>query len=358
MSSSSPSQSSAAATSSQQATTFPRSVDAIIPLPNSSCGASMRSQGFGTWRGDTELVGAAVKKAVLGGYRLIDCARLYRNEAAIGVAIAELTTAGEDGTPPAIDRSELYIVGKIWNTDHRPETVRAAALQSIKDLQCGYLDCLLIHWPVAWVHPQGGDCANQTEFFNLDEATGGSIADTSVTILDTYRAMEALVDEGLVRDIGVSNFTIAELDALLGAGLKHKPVTNQVEVHPALPQEEMKAYCDAKGIVVMAYKPYGIDGTDYAGGLMHNAQLKAIAADASLPSAAHLLLQWSCQRGIVVLCKSTTEARIAANASVPSGGLSAETMGAVANFSATFEGKRRLCNPYNFKPSYGLFFPE
>ncbi len=152
-----------------------------------SSGHSMPLLGIGTARLKAEGAITAVLAALSAGYRHIDGAKVYGNEAWVGAAIAQAVSEG------VVRRSELFVTSKCWNDDHRPEHVRQACLRSLNDLQLEYLDMYLVHWPVAW-----------------RKGTLGC-ADDGVCMLETWRAMEALVDDGLVRSIGVSNFGMRAL---------------------------------------------------------------------------------------------------------------------------------------------------
>lgn len=320
-----------------------------VPLPNSTCGAKMFAQGFGTWQGAPTEVKEAVINAIKSGYRLIDCARIYRNQEAVGEGIAQCIAEG------IVKREDLFVVSKVWNTDHDPAYVSASTRLTLKELKLEYLDLLLIHWPVAFPNKTPvDDLANQTDFMAFDSTTGGCV-NLDIPQVVTYKAMEQLVDEGLVRDIGVSNFTIEELETLLNGGIKYKPVCNQIEVQPALPQTEMKAFCDKNGIAIMAYCPLGLGMNPQEGtGLIYNEDLIALAKKHGFASAAALCLQWSSQKGFICLSKSVTPARIADNAKTPFGGISEEALADIEAFGKA--NPLRVCNPGVFRPVPGPFF--
>jgi len=251
-----------------------------------SNGAKMPMVGYGTFKVDE----AAVKAALAAGYRHLDCAAVYGTEAVVGAAIKA------SGVP----RDQLFITSKLWNEEHRPERVRAACEKSLADLGCGHLDLYLVHWPDAWV--PGG----KNDF-------GGSVeVDATVSLLDTWRAMEGLVDAGLVKAIGVSNFSLAQVEAVL-AGARVKPVVNQVELHPLLAQRKLTGVCFRKGVQCVGYSPLGGLG---AGGvpnpLLGHEVVGRIAAQCGR-SPAQVLLKWNMQRGVPVIPRSATPANIAAN---------------------------------------------
>jgi diketogulonate reductase-like aldo/keto reductase len=153
-----------------------------------------------------------VIKALDTGYRHLDCAYVYENEKEVGEALQQVSAK--------CPRESLFITSKLWNTFHRPELVRKGFDQTITDLGVKYLDLYLVHWPLAFVNDGTGNSV-------VDPETKVNKVDTTVTILDTWREMEKLVDAGLVKSIGVSNFNITKLKALLKEA-RIKPAVNQV----------------------------------------------------------------------------------------------------------------------------------
>ena len=203
------------------------------PAVRLSSGHTFPLLGFGTWGGgdDAATISNAVQAAITSGYSHVDCAQFYRNETEIGAVLGP-----HFATHP---RASLFITSKLWNTNHHPSHVAPSVRKSISDLQCQHLDLLLIHWPVALRHT------------GLDFSDGGGVpmkdgkldwAQPGVPILDTWRAMEALVDEGVVKSIGVSNFPLILLNDLL-AGARIPPAVNQVENHPYLAQNNLLSFC-------------------------------------------------------------------------------------------------------------------
>ncbi|TPX49856.1 hypothetical protein SeLEV6574_g01248 [Synchytrium endobioticum] len=246
---------------------------------------------MGTWQAQPDQVRNAVLAALDIGYRHLDCAEVYANENEIGLAIEE----------SAIPRQELWITSKLWNNKHAPKNVEPACRQTLKALRTHYLDLYLIHWPVA---------------FKLDEKTGETavdrdgnvIYDESVTLEDTWKALEKLVDAGLVRAIGVSNFTISKIQQILKIA-RIKPVMNQVELHPYLPQNELKEFCERNEILLTAYAPFG-SGKEPS--LFEDQVLKKVA-EKYKKTVPQVLVSWAVQRGTIVIPKSVNPERLQAN---------------------------------------------
>ncbi|MEY8412730.1 aldo/keto reductase [Lachnospiraceae bacterium 62-26] len=214
----------------------------VIPKKRLYTGAEIPCVGMGTFGSDRvshEDVSEAAAGAIRCGYRLFDCAACYGNETQIGTVFQEAFQE------KAVERKDLFIMSKVWNDMHRD--VARACKKSIADLACDYLDMYFIHWPFPNYHAPGcdGDARNpDSRPFSVDE------------FLDTYRQCEALVDQGLIRHIGVSNMTIVKLDAVLPK-LRIKPAAAELEMHPAFQQRELKEYLEAHDIVPVGYMPIG-----------------------------------------------------------------------------------------------------
>lgn len=231
--------------------------------------------GFGTWQTPNDQVGyKAVLKALEVGYRHIDTAQVYGNEESVGQAILD----------SGIPRNEIFLTTKVWNSDHGYEATMAAFEASLKKLKTGYVDLYLIHWP------------NPIKFRDhWEEANAGS-----------WKAMESLLEAGKIKAIGISNFHIHHIEALLKTA-KVVPAVNQIRLCPGDVDEPLIKYCQDKGILLEAYSPLG------TGKVLGVPEVKIIA-DQHGRTVAEVALKWSIQRGFLPLPKSVTPERIEANA--------------------------------------------
>ncbi|XP_061177921.1 1,5-anhydro-D-fructose reductase-like [Saccostrea echinata] len=255
--------------------------------------------GFGTYapRESEDDVYEAVRVAIKTGYRHLDCAAIYRNERAVGQAIKQ--TIVED----KVRREDLFITSKLWNSCHRPDLVRTSLKKSMEDLGLQYLDLYLIHWPIAL--REGG------EFIPKDEK--GNVLFSDVDYVDTWKAMEDCVDEGLVKYIGLSNFNSEQIQRILDVA-RIKPVMNQVECHIYLSQEKLIEFCKARGITVTAYSPFASPGhksIPYTPCLQEPVIVDIAKSKQKTPS--QIILRFLLQRGLVVIPKSVSPGRIVEN---------------------------------------------
>jgi alcohol dehydrogenase (NADP+) len=253
----------------------------------------MPALGFGTLIPDAALTTTATRDALEAGFRHFDCAERYGNEREVGRALqAGLAVGG-------IAREDIFVTTKLWNTNHRPERVEPAFEASLDRLGLNYLDLYLIHTPFAF---QPGD-----EQAPRDK-NGNVLYDQGVTLLDTWKAMEKLVDRGKCRAIGLSDITLnGVLPIYESASIK--PAVVQVESHPYLPETELLEFCKEKGVVFLAFAPLG---HGMRPGLLEDPVITAIAARVG-KTPAQVLLAWAVQRGTAVLTTPTTAARAREN---------------------------------------------
>jgi alcohol dehydrogenase (NADP+) len=260
----------------------------------------MPTFGFGTWKIAADKAAGSVKAALDAGYRHIDCAPIYGNEAEVGLAIRDAL-----GRDPAM-RDRLWLTSKLWNAEHHPSRVRNACLASIAALGVDHLDLYLIHWPVAFKPGVQWPDA-------VDDILGIDVN----RLLETWSAMESLLDEGLVRCIGVSNCSVPILAGIV-RGARQVPMVNQVECHPYLQQRELATYCNDHGIHFSAYSPLG--SLDRPASLRHVDELRVIddscvagIARRHATTPAVVLLAWHLAKGRSVLCKSASPSRLIEN---------------------------------------------
>ena len=224
-----------------------------------------------------------------------------------------------------VARSEIFITSKLWNTKHHPEDVEAACRKTLTDLGVDYLDLYLIHWPVAFQRGEDGFPKNEDDTIKYD---------TEIHPTTTWLAMEKLVEKGLTKSIGLSNFNSEQIADVLAKG-SVKPVTNQVECHPYLGQAKLLDFCKERGITITAYSPLGSPDRPWAQPgeplLLDDPKVKAIASKHS-KSPAQVLIRWQVQRGVIVIPKSVTPARIEENANIFDFQLSAEEMKEIESF--------------------------
>jgi alcohol dehydrogenase (NADP+) len=259
-----------------------------IALTNGS--GVMPALGFGSLIPDAVATKQAIKTALEVGFRHLDCAERYRNEDAVGDAMQEVFKAG------AIQREDVFVTTKLWNNNHRPERVKPAFEASRRRLQLDYVDCYLIHTPFAF---QSGD-----EQDPKDER-GRVIYDSGVTLVETWRALERLVDDGQCKSIGLSDISLERLEEIVAAA-RIKPAVVEVESHPYHPQWELFDFCRQHGIVLLAFAALG-HGMEPK--LLENPVITTIAQRAH-KTPAQVALAWAIQRGTAVLTTSTKPRQI------------------------------------------------
>ncbi|WP_302116911.1 aldo/keto reductase [uncultured Limosilactobacillus sp.] len=243
---------------------------------NLNNGVKIPCVGYGTFRTPADVAEKAVKEAIATGYRHIDTAAVYGNEEAVGKGIKD----------SGIDRQDLFVTSKLWNTNRGYEETKKAFQETLDRLQMSYLDLYLIHWP-----------ANQKQF-------GDEAAKINA---ETWRAMEDLYNEGKIRAIGLSNFMPHHIVELMKTA-KVAPAVDQIEVHPGWPHTEEIKYLQAHNILVEAWAPLGGQGAQ----VMSNPTLLQIA-DKYQKTAAQVCLRWILQQGVLPLPKSVHKERMVSN---------------------------------------------
>ena len=262
-----------------------------IPLKHGT--GHIPALGFGTLIPEPDLTVTATRDALEAGFRHFDCAERYGNESEVGQALQ----AGL--APGGIAREDIFVTTKLWNSNHRPERVAPAFQGSLDRLGLKYLDLYLIHTPFAF---QPGD--NQ----DPRDKDGNVLYDKGVTLLDTWKALESLVDQGKCGAIGLSDITLADLKPLYESA-RIKPAVVQVESHPYLPETELLEFCNENGIVLLAFAPLG---HGMKPGLLEDPVITAVAARVG-KTPAQVLLAWAVQRGTAVLTTPRSAARAKEN---------------------------------------------
>jgi len=239
-----------------------------VPTLRLNDGREIPQLGFGVFQVPPAETEAAVTRALEVGYRHIDTAAAYRNEAGVARAIAAV----------GLDRSEVFITTKLFNDDHGREQAQRAFAASLERLETDYVDLYLIHWPVP----------------------------SEDRYVETWQALEEVHREGRARSIGVSNFNLEHLERL-GSETETLPAVNQVELHPYLAQRELRAYQREHGIATEAWSPIG-----QGGDVLDDPAIRAIA-ESHDRSPAQAIIRWHLQSGNIVIPKSVTPDRIAEN---------------------------------------------
>ncbi len=302
---------------------------ADVPKKTLYTGEEIPCIGMGTFGSDrftAEQVSNAVAGAIRCGYRLFDCAACYENEDQIGQVFQDAFDEG------VVERKDLFIMTKVWNDMHRK--VKEACQKSIEDLKCGYVDLYFIHWPFPNYHAPG--CS-------VDSRNPDSKPFSVEEFMDTYRQCEALVEEGLIRNIGISNMTIPKLEAVLPL-MKIKPVACEMEQHPCFQQQELFDYLNKHNIQVIGFMPIGsptrperdMRPEDIAD--IQTPEMQEIAKAHNIHPAV-VALKWAVQRGQIPIPFSIHENEYTSNlASTLDDPLTEEEMATIA----TLERNNRL----------------
>jgi diketogulonate reductase-like aldo/keto reductase len=259
-----------------------------IPLTHGS--GALPAVGFGTLIPDPLATQHAAKTALEVGFRHLDCAERYRNEDAVGDAMQAACKAG------TIRREDIFVTTKLWNTNHRPERVKPAFDASLRRLQLDYVDCYLIHTPFAFRPGEEQDPRDER---------GQVIYDSGVTLVDTWRALERLVDDGHCKSIGLSDITLETVREIVAAA-RIKPAVVQVESHPYLPEWDLLDFCREHGIVLLAFAALG---HGLSPRVLDDPVITSIARRVR-KTPAQVALAWAVQRGTAFLTTSTKPGNI------------------------------------------------
>jgi D-xylose reductase len=324
-----------------------------VPLasPPEAADQGLPAVGLGLWKIEPAAVGGLVEEAIRVGYRHLDSACDYGNEAEAGAGIARALRAG------LCRRDDLWITGKLWNTYHAPRHVRPACERSLSDLGVDHLDLYLVHFPIALEfvpfatrYPPG--------WFHDPAAPEPRMMPARVPLAETWQAMEDLLGAGLVRRIGVCNCSVALLRDLL-ASARVPPAVLQVELHPLLAQPKLVRFCREAGIAVTAFSPLGAPSyvplgmaTDSDSLLTHPLIVELARESARTP--AQVLLRWGVQRGTAVIPKTARPERLRENIALFDFALSPQQMQAIDGLDAG----RRFNDPGVFcERAFNTFFP-
>ncbi|KAK5109047.1 Glycerol 2-dehydrogenase (NADP(+)) [Meristemomyces frigidus] len=267
-------------------------------------GIAIPALGFGTFasEGSPGETYKAVTVALETGYRHLDCAWFYQNEAEVGSAVRDFLATNRD-----VQREDLFICTKVWNHLHEPEEVKWSLQNSLEKFGLDYVDLFLVHWPIAAEK-------NAENMPRLDEKEQYVIKkELTRDHKPTWKAMEEIYDSGKAKAIGVSNWTVHNLEDML-SWARIKPAVNQIEIHPFLPNDELVKYCFDHDIMPAAYSPLGSQNQIPTTGEKVNTNPTLIRiAQKGGNSLAQVLIAWGLRRGYVVLPKSSTPSRIESN---------------------------------------------
>jgi diketogulonate reductase-like aldo/keto reductase len=312
---------------------------------------NMPAVGLGLWKQEREQAAQLVRDAIAIGYRHLDSAADYGNEPEVGEGIKQALSEG------LCQREDLWITSKLWNTFHRPEHVKAACQKTLADLGLDYLDLYLIHFPISLKHVEI-DKRYPPEWIYDPEAAKPVMEIDPVPLADTWRAMEALVEEGLVKQIGICNYSTGLLHDLM-AYSRIKPAVLQIESHPYLTQGALLRAAFDYGIAVTAFSPLAalsyvsLDmADDNESVLLQPAVVSAAARVVRTP--AQVVLRWGIQRGTAIVPKSSKPERLKENLALFDFELNEEEMSAISALNCN----RRFNDPGVFcEQAFNTFYP-
>tara|TARA_R110002096_G_scaffold4501_17_gene21153 strand:- start:475 stop:1473 length:999 start_codon:yes stop_codon:yes gene_type:complete len=314
-------------------------------------GAAFPSIGLGTWKIPHETLPGLIPTALEIGYRHLDCACDYGNEEAVGVGLKAALDKG------ICSRDDVWVTSKLWNTFHEPKHVRAACERSLRDLQLDELDLYLVHFPIALEYVSPDERYPPGWFFD-DAKPELGMKPIEVPLAETWAAMEALKEAGLVKEIGVCNLNISLLRDLLTT-CSIRPAVHQVEMHPYLTQPRLMRYCEAEKIRITAFSPFGassyvpLNMAKAEESLFDDPVMQAIA-DRHGRTIGQVALRWGIQRETVVIPKTQTETHLRENFSIFDFELSEDDMQQIEGLNQ----HRRFNDPGEFcEAAFNTFFP-
>lgn len=312
---------------------------------------SMPAVGLGLWKIEKSDTADAVHQAIEVGYRHLDSAADYGNECEVGEGIASALAA------KLCTREELWVTSKLWNTFHSPEHVQAACEKSLADLGVEYLDLYLIHFPISLKYVDF-ETRYPPEWFADPDAENPTMEIAPVPLMDTWRAMEALVEKGLVKQIGICNYNSGLLHDLFSYA-KIKPAMLQIESHPYLTQERLLRLANEYDLAVTAFSPLGalsylaLDMASISESVLEQAVVKA-AAQRVGRTPAQVVLRWGVQRGTAIIPKTSKVERLIENLALFDFELSSEEMAAISELNSD----RRFNDPAVFcDQAFNKFYP-
>ncbi len=312
---------------------------------------SLPSVGLGFWKIPNESTAELALEAAKIGYRHFDCASDYGNEPQVGQGLSQIQR------DRICRREDLWVTGKLWNTYHRKEHVRLACERSLKDLQLDYLDLYLIHFPIALAYVPFEHRYPAGWHYDPESKTPRMIPD-AVPIYETWEAMERLVQAGLVRSVGVSNFGVSLLRDVLSYA-RIRPSVLQVESHPYLVQSKLLRYCQQEQIAVTAFSPLGAPSyiplgmATVADSVIEQSVVTKIAREVDR-TPAQVVLRWGVQRGTAVIPKTQRLTRLRENLSLFDFELTEEQMALVSGL----DRNQRFNDPGVFcEEAFGCYYP-
>lgn len=306
--------------------------------------------GLGLWKIEKEKTAQTIVSAVESGYRHFDSACDYGNEQEAGNGLQQVMNQGTR-------RDDLWITSKLWNTYHRAEHVRPALLKTLKDLQLDYLDLYHMHFPISLKYVDF-DLRYPPEWLYDPDIDQPRMELDSVPLLETWQAMEALVEQGLVHNIGVCNFGTALLRDLL-ASAKIRPSVLQIELHPYLCQNNLLQYCTEEKIAVTGFSPLGaqsyfqLNMAQTGDAVIEQPSISEIAKTHNR-TPAQIVLRWGIQRGVSIVPKSSHSDRLKENIALFDFKLSDSEMEIISSLDC----HRRFNDPADFGPAaFNTFVP-